>query len=71
MLRTASTVLRLIRAQRQLCEHWAAAWFAREHNTDADILSHPARADEVVARAVAAGLKGLISLVRKTDLDKM
>jgi hypothetical protein len=54
---SASPQMRVvIRAQRLLCEHWAAAWFSRDHNTDADTLSHPARVEEVVGRAEAAGL---------------
>ena len=45
----------LARAMRQPPSRWLGAHVRRAYNTDADALSHPERADEVIAAATAAG----------------
>ena len=46
----------LLEAGRRLCDEWAGVAVRREHNTDADRLSHPAMALEVAKSAADAGL---------------
>ena len=48
---------RLVEAVSQGCAIWLGVSVPRDANTDADILSHPARRSEVEARAVAAGYR--------------
>ena len=69
---SASPQLRvLVRAQRQLCEHWAAAWLAREHTTDADTLSHPTKVGEVPWSPEGAEAAGLTTSVIRELLEAL
>ena len=63
---SASAVMQsLIRSSRAEVAQWLGVHVHRELNADADVLSHPTRADEVVERAKRAGL----NVRRGTILD--
>jgi len=57
----------LLTEARRWCSEWAGVAVRREHNTDADLLSHPAQAIKVALAAAAAGLLVHEAVITETD----